>query len=396
MDWERAAKYAGVALTATKFSADIYGQARGYYNQFTTYTVKVDEKSEIYNAVHRWVMSNLGNSRAVQVKVKEYYDHKTDKSEARVALLHDDQRRQHFVFEGFKVAVTLEKASTPSLSQPVSISMFTPDAITFAVRSRAAQDALVRKLEAITTEWRLGERKPTLYLMSAYGDWRARSDIPHRTPESVVLREGQTERIIHDLSTFLADESAYVKRGIPWHRGYLFYGPPGTGKTSLAKALAGHFALDLWYASLGDLDKDTNLVNLISRIDSGGVLLLEDIDTLNATKSRDSKSGEISMSALLNVLDGIATPHGLITIMTTNDKSSLDPAIMRSGRMDLVEHIDMPDIDQLERYFETFYGYRPVLEGAPNVAMSDVTEIFKRNMYDPDNAELELQKTLGV
>ena len=74
-------------------------------------------------------------------------------------------------------------------------------------------------------------------------DWRPFGrPIRKRTLNSVVLEDGQSERILADMKLFLGSEEWYIDKGISHQRGYLFYGPPGTGKTSFIKALAG--ALD--------------------------------------------------------------------------------------------------------------------------------------------------------
>jgi chaperone BCS1 len=208
----------------------------------------------------------------------------------------------------------------------------------------------------------------------------------------VVLREGQMETLVGDLGEFLGREADYVRRGLPWHRGYLLQGPPGTGKTSLTKALAHEFGLDLWYAPLGDLSKDTNLLALLSEVRPRSMLLLEDIDIYHAATTREAEADRVTLSGLLNALDGVSTPHGLITVLTSNEPKVLDDALVRPGRIDRVEDIDYVTQEQAGRLFAYFYQRPPrggwVVDAQTSTA--DLTELFKRHMDDPDGAEAAL------
>jgi chaperone BCS1 len=117
---------------------------------------------------------------------------------------------------------------------------------------------------------------------------------------------------------------------------YLFHGPPGTGKTSLSFALAGVFGLEVYCVSLNDKDlTESDLASLFDTLPDRCIVLLEDIDSaglkreeedivVEASESGDSvsdsnkdvmktaaktesSSGSISLSALLNVIDGAAS-----------------------------------------------------------------------------------------
>jgi chaperone BCS1 len=216
--------------------------------------------------------------------------------------------------------------------------------------------------------------------------------------DSVSLPREQKDRIIADLGGFLEAEDKYNRLAIPWHRGYMFYGPPGTGKTSLVKALANHFNLDLWYISLSDLSAESSLLQLIGGVGPRSMLLLEDIDTVKITHDRDSsESGKISTGSLLNTLDGVATPHGLITVMTTNRFDILDPALKRAGRMDLIEELAYPSKSTVREMFEHFYEDTTMFAGIKDnefiekqISTSQIAEIFKRHMDDPKTAVRDL------
>jgi len=136
--------------------------------------------------------------------------------------------------------------------------------------------------------------------------------------------------------------------------------------------------------------KDGELLRVASRISPRSMLLLEDADVFHATTRRDDDAGEVTLSGLLNTLDGIATPHGLLTVMTTNTPEVLDSAVVRAGRIDLVEHFGLADAEQAGRLIARWYGCpAPDVRGISGVSPADVIEACKRH-DDPASAVAEL------
>lgn len=169
---------------------------------------------------------------------------------------------------------------------------------------------------------------------------------------SVILPPGEKEYLVQDIERFRKSRSRYERLGVPYHRGYLFYGPPGTGKTSVVSALAANFGLSIYSVNLGDFN-DRTLMNAVNQVASNSVLLFEDIDCMHTTKARefsktDADNGGqnrreeeslaarngVTLSGLLNVLDGFYAPTNVLFMMTTNRIESLDEALLRPGRID--------------------------------------------------------------
>ncbi|OAR00671.1 hypothetical protein LLEC1_07374, partial [Akanthomyces lecanii] len=162
----------------------------------------------------------------------------------------------------------------------------------------------------------------------------------------------------------------YANRGIPYRRGYLLYGPPGTGKSSLSVALAGYFRMKIYIVSLSSLTAtEENLASLFAELPTNCIVLLEDIDTAGLSKTREKKEdddkdgsdstppvqGQLSLSALLNILDGVAAQEGRVLIMTTNHLESLDKALIRPGRVDMIIPFQLADADMSESIFKAIH-----------------------------------------
>lgn len=169
-----------------------------------------------------------------------------------------------------------------------------------------------------------------------------------RLLESVVLKPGEKEGLVADLEKFRAARQRYRRLGVPYHRGYLLYGPPGTGKTSLVSGLAAAFGMSIYAVNLTEMN-DHSLKAAVNEVPERSVILFEDIDCMQAGHRRGERSVPpkqailtddtkkqvpdrfgVTLSGLLNVLDGFHAPENVIFVMTTNDVEALDPALFTS------------------------------------------------------------------
>jgi chaperone BCS1 len=247
-------------------------------------------------------------------------------------------------------------------------------------------------LEEISKESQyLVESQPRMYVSSRWGDWRKRAEIQPRSQESVILKDGQMERILGYLNKFLSNRDAYKKADIPFRTGILLYGEPGSGKSSTALAIANELKMNVYIIALSSLLNDESLNDCFSGIPANSIIILEDIDVASAVKERDGDDDKgVTMSGMLNVLDGFQSPPGVITIMTTNRKDVLDPAIIRPGRVDLEEELNCLDNQQLEGLCKYFMGIVP--EDLPfvtpehGITSAEVMGVVRKHLPDFENA----------
>ncbi len=181
--------------------------------------------------------------------------------------------------------------------------------------------------------------------------WNDAADKRKRGLYTVILPKGLKEKLTDDLHSFIDSEDWYNEMCIPWRRGYLLSGPPGNGKSSLITAVASEVDFKIYIINLKHVS-ESDLSGLVSSIGRNSILLLEDIDC--AFDKRKGK-GRVSLSTLLNCLDGVASTEGRIVFMTTNHPEKLDSALIRPGRVDLILELPNATEYQATRLFERFF-----------------------------------------
>jgi hypothetical protein len=235
--------------------------------------------------------------------------------------------------------------------------------------------------------------------------WNSKSmERNKRKINTVILKNTHTEEFMASLNNFVQSEEFYLSRGIPYKLGYLFYGPPGTGKSSMIKSMSFETKRHIHYLSLSDIESDAELNTLMNNIQfQETIIVLEDIDAMTGavhtrkgeasssgvqeepndeiilsvtngalvpTKKEKKKTG-ITLSGLLNQIDGVSDRHGMILVMTTNFPEKLDEALIRDGRVDYRIFFGFCDHEQIYKLFKNFYN------GELEVSMADIQKAIK-------------------
>jgi chaperone BCS1 len=186
-----------------------------------------------------------------------------------------------------------------------------------------------------------------------------------RKLDTLDMDEDIKTELIKDAEEYYSEQSRkfYNDCGIPYRRGYLFYGPPGTGKTSFSAALAGHLNCDVYHINLatGDIS-DSKLHSLFLSLPRKCIVVIEDIDSTGIGREMEAlpppmppapgihqhpfpvagkqhpRSNHVTLSGLLNAIDGNSSQEGRLLIMTSNNPDALDDALIRPGRIDKKVH----------------------------------------------------------
>ncbi|RSM02588.1 hypothetical protein CEP52_007851 [Fusarium oligoseptatum] len=263
--------------------------------------------------------------------------------------------------------------SMPRQPEKISISCFGRDA---TVLKRLLYNARIDFLEK--QKGRTSIFRATKYSAEDEMSWTRCMSKATRPMSTIALEESLKQGLVKDLRRYLDPQTKhwYANRGIPYRRGYLFSGPPGTGKTSLTLAAAGLMGLDIYMVNLNSprMDED-NLATLFQELPYTCVVLLEDIDATGLTQKRGGETGNIgsrgrkkrdrdriSLSGLLNTIDGVAAQEGRILVMTSNHTENIDPALLRPGRIDFTIKFGLATSETATTLFTQMYD-APGLEG---------------------------------
>ncbi|KAK7394547.1 hypothetical protein VNO78_15078 [Psophocarpus tetragonolobus] len=248
---------------------------------------------------------------------------------------------------------------------------------------------------------KLKNRQLKLYTNNCYTGWGGHrkskwSHVVFEHParfETLAMEQKLKEEIIDDLLTFKDGKEYYNKIGKAWKRGYLLYGPPGTGKSTMIAAMANFMYYDVYDLELTAVKDNTQLRTLLIETTSKSIIVIEDIDcSLDLTGKRvvkkekdiieddkdpvkkaeeeENKDSKVTLSGLLNCIDGIwsGCAGERIIIFTTNYVEKLDPALIRSGRMDKKIELSYCCYEAFKvlakNYLDVdYHGLFPIVEG---------------------------------
>ncbi|CAI2171047.1 12406_t:CDS:10 [Funneliformis geosporum] len=175
--------------------------------------------------------------------------------------------------------------------------------------------------------------------------------------------EQQIQEIKESVELPLTHPELYEEMGIKPPKGVILYGVPGTGKTLLAKAVANQTSAtflrvvgsELIQKYLGDGPKLVRELFRVAEEHAPSIVFIDEIDAIG-TKRYESNSGgereiQRTMLELLNQLDGFDSRGDVKVVMATNRIESLDPALIRPGRIDRKIEFPLPDVKTKRRIF---------------------------------------------
>ena len=177
----------------------------------------------------------------------------------------------------------------------------------------------------------------------------------------------------------------FVKANTNPPKGILLYGRPGTGKTLLAKAVANESGVNfisikgpqLISRYVGESERGVRETFRKAKHAAPTILFLDEIDSLvprRGSSSTDAHVTERVISQFLTEMDGIEELKGVVVLAATNRLDLVDPAILRSGRFDLLFELPLPDRKTREEIFKIHTRNKPLAANVDLTELADKTD----------------------
>ncbi|KAK9377684.1 P-loop containing nucleoside triphosphate hydrolase protein [Lipomyces chichibuensis] len=180
--------------------------------------------------------------------------------------------------------------------------------------------------------------------------------------------EAQIQEIKEAVELPLTHPELYEEMGIKPPKGVILYGAPGTGKTLLAKAVANQTSAtflrivgsELIQKYLGDGPRLCRQIFQVAADHAPSIVFIDEIDAIGTKRYESTSGGEReiqrTMLELLNQLDGFDDRGDVKVIMATNKIETLDPALIRPGRIDRKILFENPDQNTKRKIFQIHTG----------------------------------------
>jgi len=174
----------------------------------------------------------------------------------------------------------------------------------------------------------------------------------------------QIERMREVVEMPMLHPEKFVKLGIDPPKGVLLYGPPGTGKTLLARAVANRtdacfirvIGSELVQKYVGEGARMVRELFEMARQKKACIIFFDEVDAIGGARFDDGQGGDNevqrTMLEIVNQLDGFDSRGNIKVLMATNRPDTLDPALLRPGRLDRKVEFGLPDLESRTQIFQ--------------------------------------------
>ena len=261
-------------------------------------------------------------------------------------------------------------------------------------RQRAEQEAYAKELIDLA---RSCDRRGAVVGARVRGD-RVREDEEGATQaEDWVVREKPTVRFadiagLDDVKTEIQLKMIYPfthpelaeRYGISVGGGVLLFGPPGTGKTMFAKAIACELDATMFVVSpaqliskwVGEAEQNVKKLFDAAKDEPQAIIFIDEIEAL-VPRRRDQQSTVMQrvVPQILQEMEGFdrKADRPLLLLGATNEPWSLDPAMLRPGRLDAKIYVPLPDAEARFKLFEIYLAKRPLADDMELAKLVELT-----------------------
>lgn len=390
------------------------------------------QENKLYTSIEWYVNRHVQHDEAT-VKKDTIMEKTGNKKDIVVSL--PEKKDTVIQFQGFDIKVCRTSEAKKILTDRPVERLNRIYTLSYVVKESDERDILQDFVTMCDTEyqrWLSKQNKVPKVYKNNGKEWKEQGPIRRRRPETVVLRDNMTKKIMDDLEHFHTNEDKYASRDILYARHYLFYGKPGTGKSSLMNAIASRYQRSIYFLNLSGVSSDAELDELMKAVPyADAIIVFEDIDAASEivkrrdldikllkqiqqddTDDNDStdkpkskgkgkeeekpKVSTLSLAGLLAAIDGTGYDvHNQLMIMTTNHREKLDPALIRPGRVDRHWEFKTCNSDHANDLYCNFFEHEltkklstefPCKELSP----ADLAGLFIRYLEDDVTAEKQL------
>lgn len=238
------------------------------------------------------------------------------------------------------------------------------------------------------------------------GEWNRLTDTGKRGLATVIINEKTLASIMDNIRFWQENAQWYYQRGFAHKKTFLLHGLPGTGKTSLIRAIASELGMNLCLINLAQIS-DEQLERAMMSAPKNAIVVMEDFDSSTAVKHRvgfehkllrtapgadiannrpagissanrltDKNEASVdknvngtemsfssiclTLSGVLNALEGLVPLDGRLVFMTTNRPEIMDTALLRNGRIDHMVEIGKLKDAEIRRYIALMFPQEPL------------------------------------
>ena len=353
---------AGIVMGIITWGKGIPGRIWHLFKKLVTIEMRYNSDSPDYEAISRFITKDVINdtwSRNFIFQTETSFDSEEWRDMTKHRGLTAGYGTHFGSYKGRPVIVHryVDESANTSLFKEHTV-------VTFLTRSKKSVYRFSEEIARAAGENIMGFENVPVFINSEK-HWVKMGKLPLRRMDTVFTTDNAGDKIVNAIREFEGKKAEHHRLGLPHHMGIMLHGAPGCGKSSLIHAVASETERSIYYLNLGSVEADRQLTNLLTgtRDWSKTILAIEDIDAAGIkvnrdTEGSDNEGGEdksaISLSALLNVLDGILCPDGLVVIATTNHHDRLDPALTRPGRFDRTIELGKLDYQDFLRMAQMF------------------------------------------